>query len=84
MRKADKVYAQTAYATRMKASRRVIYFVSDLDDEVVRKMGLIPAATVQEAISRADTGQEQFCHIIPNGATTLVCAASPRTGTDKG
>lgn len=74
VRKADKVYAQTAYATRLKASRRVIYFVSDLDDAVVRKMGLVPARTVEEAIAQADTGKEQFCHIIPNGATTLVCA----------
>ena len=74
VRGADKVYAQTAYATRLKASRRAIYFVSELDDEVVRKMGLIPAKTVAEAVAQADTGKEQYCHIIPNGATTLVCA----------
>ncbi len=72
VRKADKVYAQTAYATRCKAARCNISLVSDLDAGIVRKMGLTPAATVQEAIDRVDDGRQKLCYILPDGSNTLV------------
>jgi lactate racemase len=72
VRKADKVYAQTAYATRCKAARCNISLVSDLDAGTVRKMGLTPARTVQEAIDRIDDGREKLCYILPDGSNTLV------------
>jgi lactate racemase len=73
VRKADKVYAQTAYATRMKAERRRIILVSELDGETVKNMGLIPAGSVEEAIALADDGSSRNCHIIPIGSSTFVC-----------
>jgi len=76
VRKADKVYAQTAYATRMKAERCTIFFVSDLDDESVRKMGLIPKKSVEDAINAADDGKNKVCYVVPDGSKTLITAAS--------
>lgn len=76
VRKADKVYAQTAYATRIKAERCTIFFVSDLDDESVRKMGLIPKKSVEDAINAADDGKSKVCHVVPDGSKTLITAAS--------
>lgn len=72
VRKADKVYAQTAYATRCKAERCNIMLVSDLEDQIVTKMGLIPKKTVQDAINAIDDGSEKRCYILPDGSNTLV------------
>ncbi|MCX8022571.1 MAG: nickel-dependent lactate racemase [Syntrophorhabdaceae bacterium] len=71
VRKSDKVYSQTAYATRLKAERCRIYFVSELEDETVKKMGLIPKKDVMDAIYEVDDGSEKLCYIIPNGSSTL-------------
>jgi nickel-dependent lactate racemase len=73
VRKADKVYAQTAYATRLKAERCRIILVSELDEQTVRTMGLVPARSIDEAIALADNGSRQICHLIPIGSSTLVC-----------
>ena len=73
VRKSDKVYAQTAYSTRIKANRCNIILVSDLEDEVVKKMGLIPKKTIEEAIDSTDNGREQQCYVIPDGSNTLMC-----------
>lgn len=72
VRAADKVYAQTAYATRCKAERCNIILVSDLTDEQALKMGLTPHKTVQEAINSVDDGKKKLCYIIPDGSNTLV------------
>jgi nickel-dependent lactate racemase len=74
VRKADKVYAQTAYATRFKAERCSIFFVSDLDHESVEKMGLIPKKSIEDAIGAADDGKSKVCYIIPDGSNTLITA----------
>jgi len=71
VRVSDKVYAQTAYATRLKAERCKIYLVSALEEETVKKMGLIPKRTIEEAIKAVDDGKEKFCYVIPNGSNTL-------------
>lgn len=72
VRAADKVYAQTAYATRCKAERCTIFFVSTLDQGQVTPMGLTPVASMEEAIRKADDGREKLCYIIPDGSNTLV------------
>lgn len=72
VRSADKVYAQTAYATRCKAARCNIFLVSDLTDEQTLKMGLTPFRNVQEAINSVNDGQRKLCYIIPDGSNTLI------------
>lgn len=75
VREADKVYAQTAYATRLKAERVKVMLVSDLADEDVHKMGLIPKKSLQaaiDAIVALDTRKELLCYVIPEGSKTLV------------
>jgi nickel-dependent lactate racemase len=72
VRASDKVYAQTAYATRCKAARCNILLVSDLPDDQTTKMGLTPHRTVQEAIDSVDDGKRKLCYIIPDGSNTLI------------
>ena len=72
VRASDKVYAQTAYATRCKAARCNILLVSDLADEQAVKMGLTPYRTVQDAIDSVNDGKKKVCYIIPDGSNTLI------------
>lgn len=72
VRTSDKVYAQTAYATRLKARYCNIILISDLNEDVVRKMGMTPAKTVQEAIDSIRPKKRPLCYIIPNGSNMLV------------
>jgi nickel-dependent lactate racemase len=72
VRESDKVYAQTAYATRLKAERFSILFVSDLEDKDVRKMGMVPMKSLAEAVSSIDTGTKLLCYVIPEGSKTLI------------
>jgi len=72
VRESDKVYAQTAYATRLKAERVRVMLVSDVADGDVYKMGLIPKKSLQAAIDSLDTRKELLCYVIPEGSKTLV------------
>lgn len=72
VRESDKVYAQTAYATRLKAERFNVMFVSDLDDKDVRKMGMAPKKSLTEAVSSIDAKREVLCYVIPEGSKTLI------------
>lgn len=72
VRGADKVYAQTAYSTRIKAERYRIMLVSDLDDDQVRRMGMVPHRTLEEALASLDRRSSLVCHVIPEGSKTLV------------
>jgi len=72
VRKSDKVYAQTAYATRLKAQYCHIILVSDLEGDVVKKMGITPAKTIEDAISTIGFKNRPLCYIIPNGSNMLV------------
>jgi lactate racemase len=49
------IYGQTAHATLVKARARRILLVSSLDPGDVGRMGLIPAASLGDAVSRART-----------------------------
>lgn len=71
VRESDKVYAQTAYSTRIKAEKYRIILVSDLDPEVVRKMGMTPKATLDEALSSVGKDARLLCHVMPEGSKTL-------------
>ncbi len=72
VRESDKVYAQTAYATRLKSERFSVMFVTDLDEADVRKMGMTPAGSLQDAIKSVDVGRDVLCYIIPEGSKTLI------------
>ena len=71
-RTTDKVYAQTAYATRLKGEYCNIVFVSDLDEDVVKRMGLIPKKSLAEAIAFANAKPVRLCYIVPNASQTLL------------
>jgi lactate racemase len=70
-RKTDKVYAQTAYATRFKAEHCNIVLVSDLAEKTVERMGLIPKKSLAEAIAFAGVRSAKRCYVIPDGSHTL-------------
>ncbi len=72
VRESDKVYAQTAYSTRIKAERFNIVLVSDLGEKEVRKMGMTPKRTLSDALSTLDRGKGLLCHVMPEGSKTLV------------
>ncbi|OPY65789.1 MAG: hypothetical protein A4E57_03039 [Syntrophorhabdaceae bacterium PtaU1.Bin034] len=72
VRESDKVYSQTAYSTRIKAERYNVMLVSDMEEDQVRKMGITPKRTLEEALRSLDTGRELLCHVIPEGSKTLV------------
>ena len=72
VRESDKVYAQTAYSTRIKAERYNVILVSDLDAAQVRKMGITPARTLDEALSCVERDRDLLCHVMPEGSKTLV------------
>jgi nickel-dependent lactate racemase len=72
VRESDKVYAQTAYSTRIKTERYNVILVSDLDADQVRKMGMTPARTLEEALCSINRDGDLLCHVIPEGSKTLV------------
>jgi lactate racemase len=72
VRQSDKIYAQTAYSTRIKTERYRVMLVSDLEAEQVLKMGMTPKATLEEALRSVDSGEPLLCHLILEGSKTLV------------
>lgn len=63
------VNGQTAWALLTKAERFRIHLVSQLADEDVRHMRLIPARTIDEAL--AQTNEATTGYILPRGATFM-------------
>ncbi|MCX7858137.1 MAG: nickel-dependent lactate racemase [Deltaproteobacteria bacterium] len=72
VRKSDKVYSQTAYATKLKAEYCRIILVSELSESLVFKMGLIPKRNIDEAIASVDDGMEKDCYLVYDGSKTLL------------
>jgi lactate racemase len=72
VRISDKVYSQTAYSTRLKTQEYKVILVSDLDEGDVRRMGIKPTRSLDEAISLVASKRRILCHIIPEGSKTLV------------
>jgi nickel-dependent lactate racemase len=71
VRASDKVYAQTAYSTRMKAQKYRIILVSDMDEDEVRTMGIIPKRSLEEALAECDRNSDLVCRVVPEGSKTL-------------
>ena len=62
------VNGQTAWALLSKAERFRVCLVSELPDEQVRKMRMIPVRTIEEALAQAGSGDG---FIMPRGAAVL-------------
>ncbi len=68
-----KVNGTTALALKMKTRSVTIILVSSLPEELVIKLGMIPAATADDAwrVAQARLPQHFKSYIIPNGSLTL-------------
>jgi lactate racemase len=73
LRKNYEVNGQTAWSLLTKAERHRLYLVSELSDEDVRQMRMIPAHTLEEAVNQIDREVEGY--ILPRGAALLPALA---------
>jgi len=69
LREAYEVNGQTAWALLTKAERFRIHLISKLADADVRRMKMIPARTLDEALGGIDPGTRGY--IMPRGASLL-------------
>lgn len=69
LRDSYEVNGQTAWSLLTKAERFRIYLVSELPDEDVRRLRMIPARSLNDALNQI--GKEQEGHIMPHGARFL-------------
>ncbi|WP_298270257.1 nickel-dependent lactate racemase [Geobacter sp.] len=67
------INGQTAYSLLQKAQRFRIILVSELPPEEVRTMGLVPAKTLDEAMTKAaeHLPADYAAYVIPEGGTVL-------------
>lgn len=73
LRKNYEINGQTAYSMLQKALNFRIIMVSELPDEEVRTMGMIPAKGLFEALEMAEEmlPEEYAAYVIPEGGTVL-------------
>ena len=73
LRKRYEINGQTAWSVKEKAERFRIVLVSKLPPEEVRTMGMIPAATLDEALQIAHPmlPEDYKAYLIPEGGTVL-------------
>jgi nickel-dependent lactate racemase len=69
LRYAYEVNGQTAWSLMVKAENFRVHLVSELNDADVRRMRMIPARTLDEAMAQVDDHAEGY--IMPRGATLL-------------
>ena len=69
LRNGYEVNGQTAWSLLTKAERYRVYLVSELPDEEVRCMRMIPARSLTDALEQS--GREQQGYIMPHGARFL-------------
>jgi nickel-dependent lactate racemase len=69
LQEAYEVNGQTAWSLLVKAEKFRIHLVSELADEDVRRMRMIPARSIDEAIARVSGEAEGY--IMPRGASLL-------------
>ena len=69
LRESYEVNGQTAWSLLDKAERFRIHLVSQLDDEDVRRMRLIPARTLAEALAAASDARDGY--VMPHGAALM-------------
>jgi nickel-dependent lactate racemase len=81
LRKNFEINGQTAYSTLIKAKRARIIIVSELDDEDVKRMSMVPADTIDQALSIAYDilGDKPSTYVIPDGGFVF-----PRVTPNKG
>jgi nickel-dependent lactate racemase len=73
LRRHYEINGQTAYSIMQKALRYRIILVSELPDEEVRSMRMIPAPGLFEALELAEEmlPEEYSAYVIPEGGTVL-------------
>ena len=69
LREAYEVNGQTAWSLLVKAESFRVYLVSNLADEDVRRMRMIPARSVDEALAQVEQGARGY--IMPRGSSLL-------------
>lgn len=69
LRQSYEVNGQTAWALLTKTERFRVLLISELNDEDVKRMGMIPSGSLPEAMSEVDPQAEGF--ILPRGAAFL-------------
>jgi nickel-dependent lactate racemase len=69
LREAYEVNGQTAWALLTKAERFRVHMITKLEDDDVRRMGMVPARSVQEALEKIPHATSGY--IMPRGATLL-------------
>ena len=69
LRERYEVNGQTAWSLLTKAERFRVHLVSQLPDEDVRKMRMIPARTIEEALAQTDANDAGY--IMPHGASLM-------------
>ena len=73
LRKRYEINGQTAWSVKEKAERFRTFLISDLPDEEVRSMGMLPAETPQQALESALAmlPEEFTAYLIPEGGIVL-------------
>ncbi len=69
LRESYEVNGQTAWALIRKTERFRVHLVSNLSDQDVRRMNMVPARTLDEAFGRIDANLNGY--IMPRGATVM-------------
>jgi lactate racemase len=69
LKEAYEVNGQTAWSLLVKAEKFRVHLVSELADEDVRQMRMIPARSIAEAVARISSDAEGY--IMPHGARLL-------------
>ncbi|MEJ7577094.1 MAG: nickel-dependent lactate racemase [Pyrinomonadaceae bacterium] len=69
LRESYEVNGQTAWALMGKTERFRVHLVSNLNERDVRRMNMIPARTLDEAVGRIDSNANGY--IMPHGATVM-------------
>lgn len=69
LRESYEVNGQTAWSLLTKAERHTIFLISELPDEQVRRMHMIPAHSLNEVMNLIDNAANGF--ILPRGAALL-------------
>lgn len=69
LRESYEVNGQTAWSLMTKTERHTIFLISELPDEQVRSMHMIPAHSLNEVTNRIDNAANGF--ILPRGAALL-------------
>ncbi|HZE63174.1 MAG TPA: nickel-dependent lactate racemase [Pyrinomonadaceae bacterium] len=69
LRESYEVNGQTAWSLLTKAERHPIFLISELPDEQVRQMRMIPAHSLDDVMDQVDNATEGF--ILPRGAALL-------------